>query len=106
MFVAFDLLHLNGEDMGHLPCVERRAALQRLLGPAEGKLQFSHHIDTSGKAFFATVDKLGLEGIVSKLARSAYIGGQVKSWLKSNATSRVTMKSLECSASAASRPWL
>jgi len=82
VFVAFDLLHLNGEDIRPLPCVERRVALQRLLGPAEGKLQFSHHIDTSGKAFFAAVDKLGLEGIVSKLAGSAYIGGQVKSWLK------------------------
>jgi ATP-dependent DNA ligase len=32
VFVAFDLMHLSGEDLRHRPLVERRAALAGLLG--------------------------------------------------------------------------
>jgi bifunctional non-homologous end joining protein LigD len=33
IFVAFDLLYLNGEDMRTLPLIERKRQLRRLLGP-------------------------------------------------------------------------
>lgn len=82
VFVAFDLLHLDGKDMRPMPCIERRDALWNLVAPAEGVIQYSQHVDISGKAFFAAVDSLNLEGMVSKRAGAAYIGGQSKTWLK------------------------
>ena len=82
VFVTFDLLHLNGKDMRPMGCVERRESLWNLVAPAEGVIQYSQHVDFSGKAFFAAVDGLGLEGMVSKRAGAAYVGGQSTTWLK------------------------
>jgi ATP-dependent DNA ligase len=35
-FVAFDLLHLNGEDLGQRPLQARREALMRLVANLRG----------------------------------------------------------------------
>ena len=62
--------------------IERRNRLWELIKPAEGKIQFSHHIETEGRAFFQAVDAMELEGIVSKKANSRYFSGPSKAWLK------------------------
>ncbi len=82
VFVAFDLLHLDGKDIQRLPLIERRAALWKLVQPAEGRIQYSHHIEGHGSAFFRHADKMGLEGIVSKKADSQYKSGPSKTWRK------------------------
>jgi ATP-dependent DNA ligase len=37
VFIAFDLLHLDGEDLRRLPLDQRRTRLRALLGDAEGQ---------------------------------------------------------------------
>lgn len=84
--VAFDLLHLDGLDLTPSPLVARKAALRRLLaGPRPGAddLRFGDHLGEDGQAVLAQACELGLEGIVSKRADSAYaLGARAKSWLK------------------------
>jgi ATP-dependent DNA ligase len=79
---AFDLLWLDGEDLRRLPLMERRDKLQRLL-PKDQRcaIQYSEHWDGSGAALFKKACDMGLEGIVSKRALSAYKGGPSKFWL-------------------------
>jgi DNA ligase D-like protein (predicted ligase) len=83
VFFAFDLLHLNGQDLRRTPLVERRAALRKLISPdPRSPIQFSDHADCDGALFFKYAAERGLEGIVSKRARSLYRGGRSKNWLK------------------------
>ncbi|MBZ9888158.1 DNA ligase [Mesorhizobium sp. BR1-1-3] len=81
-FVAFDLLHLDGKDLRPLPVVERRAMLWDLVRPADGIIQFSQHVEGGGAEFFHGVEKLGLEGMVSKRRGSPYRSGESDAWLK------------------------
>ena len=81
-FVAFDLLHLDGEDLRPMPLAERRALLWSILAPAEGAIQFSQHVAGSGKQFYETVDRMSLEGMVSKRPDSSYRSGPTTAWLK------------------------
>src|SRR5262249_19803052 len=71
VFFAFDLLHLNGEDLRGRPLMERRALLRRLIRPGNrSPIQFSDHVQGDGARFFKAAVDLGLEGIVSKRAAS------------------------------------
>jgi bifunctional non-homologous end joining protein LigD len=83
VFFAFDLLHLNGQDLRRTPLIERRAALRKLIEPdPRSPIHFSDHVDCDGARFFKAAADLGLEGIVSKRAASLYRGGPSRSWLK------------------------
>ena len=84
VFVAFDLLHLDGEDLRLHPVVQRRARLSDLLsrGPANDAIQFSEEIPGSGGDIFAHAHQLGLEGIVSKRVTAPYRIGRTETWLK------------------------
>jgi bifunctional non-homologous end joining protein LigD len=83
VFFAFDLLHLNGEDLRPKLLLERRARLQRLIKPdPRSPLQFSDHLEGDGARFFKAAVELGLEGIVSRRAASRYRSGPSRSWLK------------------------
>jgi bifunctional non-homologous end joining protein LigD len=83
VFFAFDLLHLDGQDLRRTPLIERRAALRGLIEPdPRSPIQFSDHVDCNGAKFFKAAAELGLEGIVSKPATSLYRGGLSRNWLK------------------------
>jgi bifunctional non-homologous end joining protein LigD len=82
VFVAFDLLHLDGRDLRRSPLVERRAALRDLFADTGPPFLFSEHHAGDGAALFAAAEQLGLEGIVSKRANSRYRSGPSKAWLK------------------------
>ncbi len=81
---AFDLLHLDGQDLRGRPLMERRALLRRLITPdTRSPIQFSDHVEgDDGARFFKAAAELGLEGIVSKRAASRYRSGRSRSWLK------------------------
>lgn len=81
-FVAFDIMYLDGEDIRSLPAIERKAKLWNLVKPADGVIQYSQHVEGNGAEFFAAVDKMGLEGIVSKRRNSPYRAGKSDSWVK------------------------
>jgi len=84
IFMAFDLLALDGRDLRGLAVEERRARLEELVGAHDPAfpIQFSAHVEGGGQDFFQAVDSMGLEGIVSKKKGSRYRSGYSKSWLK------------------------
>ena len=83
-FFAFDILHLNGEDLRDQPLDGRRAKLKAIVGrDRTSPIQFSDEFIGDGAAFFRACAKHGLEGVVSKLASSRYRSGLSKTWLKS-----------------------
>jgi len=82
IFIAFDLLHLNGQDLRNEPLFDRRAALLQLLQPIVGPLLYSEDVDADAASFYRAIQRLGMEGIVSKLRNSRYRSGRSKAWLK------------------------
>ncbi|RWC26664.1 MAG: hypothetical protein EOS27_24485 [Mesorhizobium sp.] len=45
-------------------------------------IQYSHHVVGGGADFYAAVDRMGLEGMVSKRPDSVYRSGDTEAWLK------------------------
>ena len=83
VFVAFDLVFLDGKDFRTSPLDERRELLRRLLPKRpKSRLQFSEAIVGDGAAVFAEADRMGLEGIVSKRRESRYRSGRSDQWRK------------------------
>jgi bifunctional non-homologous end joining protein LigD len=61
--------------------VARKKALRTVVG--DGPLiRYSDHVEGNGPSFFAQACKLGLEGIISKRADSAYQAVRGRSWQK------------------------
>jgi bifunctional non-homologous end joining protein LigD len=84
VFMAFDLLHLDGKDLRSRPLEERREGLRLLLGEnaPDCCIHFSDHVVGNGAELLAAADSMGLEGIVSKRRSSRYRSGASRSWLK------------------------
>lgn len=82
-YFAFDLLHLNGDDLRGRPLVERKKRLRRILDPAIGAIVLSEHVKGSGSQLIAKACAMNLEGIVSKRADAAYRSGRGTAWVKS-----------------------
>ena len=84
VYYAFDLMTLDGKDIGKLPLAERKARLRTLLAdePDSGPLFYSDHVVGHGAETFERACALHLEGIVSKRADGRYRSGRTKSWLK------------------------
>ncbi|MDX8450290.1 DNA ligase [Mesorhizobium captivum] len=80
VFVAFDILHLDGRNLAPLPLLQRKQALRRLVEPGVGKIQYSEHFECGALAILRA--KAGLDGIISKRADSPYRSGPSKTWLK------------------------
>ncbi|TIM79837.1 MAG: hypothetical protein E5Y60_06950 [Mesorhizobium sp.] len=74
--------NLDGHDLGFLPLLQRKQALWQLIEPGLGKIQYSEHFEGSALALFRTVEKIGLNGIISKRADSRYRSGLSNTWLK------------------------
>jgi bifunctional non-homologous end joining protein LigD len=84
-FVAFDLLHLDGEDLTGRPLLERKHLLDELhlVGPAWATNGW-HTGD--GDALFDVCVELGHEGVVAKRLDSTYSSGKrSRFWLKRKA---------------------
>jgi len=89
-FYAFDLMHLDGRNLTPLPLTARKDALEDLLGEARkgSPLRFSASIDRDGPALLAQACKMGLEGIISKVADAPYRSGRGRDWLKTKCSDR------------------
>lgn len=81
---VFDLLYLDGKDLGKLPLTERKEKLQSILEESkqDTALLYSGHVTGKGAEMFAKACETGLEGIISKEANAPYLPGRQKSWLK------------------------
>jgi bifunctional non-homologous end joining protein LigD len=88
---AFDLLHLDGNDLRQQTLAERRANLKHLIGTdGEGRIQFSEEFGGDGAALFKACAERELEGMVSKHALAPYRSGRSKTWLKTKCFTETT----------------
>jgi bifunctional non-homologous end joining protein LigD len=72
IFIAFDLLYLNGKDLRALPLIERKAMLKSLIRRKRARMFYLDHVEGDGRLLFEEVVKMDLEGIVCKRKDSPY----------------------------------
>ncbi len=88
VFVAFDLLMLDGKDLRARPLEKRKEKLRALLADAPPALRFAEHVAGSGARVFAQAAASGAEGVVAKRANAPYRSGRTRDWLKIKACPR------------------
>ncbi|MBB2189594.1 DNA ligase D [Gluconacetobacter azotocaptans] len=88
VFYAFDLLHLNGQDLRAAPLMARKEILRTLVPAQDGPLRFSGQFDQAGDLVFHHACRLSLEGVVSKLRDAPYRSGRGREWVKSKCSAR------------------
>ena len=81
VYYAFDVLHLDGQDVSRLPLVERKALLEPLIADKPG-LQFNSHETGDGELILRHAGKLGFEGVVSKTIDAPCASGNRGLWRK------------------------
>jgi len=85
IYFLFDLLYADGYDLRDAPLLERKRLLQQLLEPGD-TFRYADHQMEHGRELFELAKEKGLEGIVGKLARSAYTSTRSASWVKFKVT--------------------
>jgi bifunctional non-homologous end joining protein LigD len=90
VFYVFDLLHLDGADLRPLPLTARKATLSSLVEdlPERGPIRLSESLSERGTTLLRHACKLGLEGIISKLADAPYQSGRGRDWIKAKCSDR------------------
>jgi DNA ligase D-like protein (predicted ligase) len=81
VFYAFDVLHLDGDDLTRLPLTERR---KRLPAVVQGsRILISQELRGTAPQVITAVQRLGLEGIIAKRRDSRYEAGKRSgAWVK------------------------
>ena len=84
IFHVFDLIYLDGFNLTRMPLRMRKSLLETLFEsvPAKSPLRYSDHVEGDGAKFFKQACNYGIEGIVSKLADSAYESTRTRTWVK------------------------
>jgi bifunctional non-homologous end joining protein LigD len=92
VYVAFDLLFLDGRDLRGEPLLERKKELARILKgrsrTRDRRLRYSEHFDAPGREVYARACKMALEGVVSKRKQAPYTSGRGQGWLKVKCVAR------------------
>jgi DNA ligase D-like protein (predicted ligase) len=88
VFMAFDLLFLDGEDIARLPLLKRKERLRSLFARQIGGLRFADHVLGDGPRFREHACKSGVEGVVSKRVDQPYAPSNRGLWLKSKCLNR------------------
>src|ERR1700722_3734865 len=82
-YYAFDLLRLNGEDLGDLPVEERKAKLEKLIKKAPGAIRYSASLGGDAEKLLSQARQFGLEGLIGKRVGSRYeVGRRTGTWIK------------------------
>jgi bifunctional non-homologous end joining protein LigD len=80
VFYAFDVLHLNGEDLTRLPLMDRRAHLPKVV--QHSGVLISQALPGTAKQVIEAVQRLGLEGVIAKRKDSIYQAQRSGAWVK------------------------
>ena len=81
VFYAFDLLHVDGEDLRRLPLGQRRTRLPEVL--EKSGVLLSAELPGTANQVIDAVQRLGLEGVIAKRRDSRYDAGQRSgAWVK------------------------
>lgn len=79
---AFDLLWCGGEDLRHLPLIERKSRLRAVVPRGGERLLYCDHIEADGTNLFRLACEHDLEGIVAKHKLSPYLPQEPPCWVK------------------------
>jgi bifunctional non-homologous end joining protein LigD len=77
----FDLVWLDGYDLGRLPLRARKSVLRAALS-FTGPVRFLPHRNEHGERLFREACQQGLEGVIAKRADSPYVRTRSHDWLK------------------------
>jgi bifunctional non-homologous end joining protein LigD len=80
-FVAFDLLHYDGQVLKYSPLIERKQKLRAVLPSVSDSVLFCDHVESDGEALFKLACENDLEGIVAKHKFGPYLQDHAQ-WLK------------------------
>ncbi len=81
-FYAFDLLWHDGEDLRHLPLIERKLRLRSVVPRRGDRLLYSDRVEADGEGLFRLACEHDLEGIVGKWKHGPYLPDRETTWLK------------------------
>jgi bifunctional non-homologous end joining protein LigD len=81
VYVVFDVLELDGDDVTGLPLLERRARLTKAIRPQAG-LQLSEAWHGDSERRFKAACRSGWEGLIAKRAEAPYTRARSRDWLK------------------------
>lgn len=82
VYMAFDLLAVDGEDLRALPLRERKQKLDAVLRGAPDCLRTVGYVIGRGRECAEAAHKAGLEGIVGKRLGAPYPTGRSDDWIK------------------------
>lgn len=86
VYIVFDLLYIDGDNLVDRPLGERRRILEEAIVPSD-HIQVSPVTEGEGNALYKAAEKQGLEGIMAKRLSSVYQPGErSKDWLKVKVT--------------------
>ena len=60
VFIACDLLYLNGKDLRVVPLLERKAALKKLLRRKRSRIVYLNHVEGDEQLLFEQIVKMDL----------------------------------------------
>ncbi|MBA3651254.1 MAG: ATP-dependent DNA ligase [Chthoniobacterales bacterium] len=82
-YYVFDLLQLEGKNLGGFPLTTRKEMLRQLAAGLGEPVRFSGELGHDPQALLAEVKRRGLEGIIGKRADSVYEAGRRSgAWIK------------------------
>jgi bifunctional non-homologous end joining protein LigD len=82
VYFAFDLLHVDGEDLTAHALEERKRRLAKLLEGAPPAIEYLEHFSAMGDEVFMAACRLGVEGVVSKRLNAPYRSNASETWQK------------------------
>ncbi len=82
VYMVFDILSLNGEDLRDKTLLERRKILKSILKNKNSCIMFSPDLKGDGNKLLKKAEELSLEGIIAKRKKSLYTGKRSGEWIK------------------------
>jgi bifunctional non-homologous end joining protein LigD len=82
VYMAFDLMSLDGADLRKKPLAERQQALGKVIGKSSPHIRLAEHIAGNGWRVFEQAVAGGAEGIVAKDRRAPYVSERSRAWVK------------------------
>lgn len=82
IYIVFDLLWLNGDDVRGLPIEERRKLLEKVLRRPPERICISEVTEGDAASALERAGKKGYEGLIGKLRGSRYESRRSRNWIK------------------------
>ncbi len=82
LFMAFDLISLDGVDWRPRPLAERQKALRKVIGEGSAHIRLAGHIEGEGRRVFEQAVAGGAEGIIAKDRSAPYVSRRSAAWVK------------------------